>query len=65
MKKVLEERDAVAYWGTAPTGRRKFIEFSTFKSYRLEVNKQLTLYSNLTIYSSTFISSFGLLCTFD
>lgn len=24
MKKVLEERDAVAYWGTAPTGRREF-----------------------------------------
>lgn len=23
LKKVLEERDAVAYWGTAPTGRRE------------------------------------------
>lgn len=24
LRKVLEERDAVAYWGTAPTGRREF-----------------------------------------
>jgi hypothetical protein len=24
LKKVLAERDAVAYWGTAPTGRREF-----------------------------------------